>query len=232
MKSLDWTNGWLPATTRELTSLLVNETYTVIEEKNVPENVHIISTRWVFKVKPAPDGSIAVFKARVVARGFQTKHGVDYDKTFSPVAQATTIRLLLAITCSRGLYLRSVDFVTAFLHAKRQEGDKVVYVWPPEGSPDYKRGLVWLLQKAIYGLKDSPYLFHRTLVKFLLQHRFKQSKMDPCLLYRISDLEYTLITLVVDDLLLATAKKEHADGIVNLLNRVVHDWVIANINSI
>lgn len=127
-------------------SLLVNETYTVIELKDVPDNVRIISTCWVFNVKPAADGSIAVFKARIVARGCLAKPGVHYgshyDKTFAPVAQAVTIRLLLAIACSRDLHIRSVDFVTAFLHAKRLKTDKPVYVWPPKGLPDYKRGLV------------------------------------------------------------------------------------------
>ena len=219
MQSLDWENGWQPATAKELMSLLVNETYTVVERKDVPKHVHIVSTRWVFKVKPSADGSISVFKARVVARGFLTKPGIDYDKTFSPVAQATTIRLLLAIAVSRGLHLRSADFVTAFLHAKRQHGDKTVYVWPPEGSTDYKRGLVWLLRKAIYGLKDSPYLFHRTLVNYLKKYGYKQSKMDPCLMYRITKEEYTLLTLVVDDLLIATLEVKHADGLINQLKQ-------------
>ena len=59
----------------------------------------LLSSEWVFKVKPNPDDTIENFKYRVCvcARGFLQKYGVDYSTTFSPVAQAATIKLLLAI---------------------------------------------------------------------------------------------------------------------------------------
>ena len=43
------------------------------------------------------DGKVNVFKARLVAKGFTQTHGVDHDETFSPVAMAKSIRILLAI---------------------------------------------------------------------------------------------------------------------------------------
>ena len=61
--------------------------------KKAENMIHVISTRWVFKVKPDANGKISVFIARVVARGFE---GGGYS-VYSPVAQATTIRLQLAI---------------------------------------------------------------------------------------------------------------------------------------
>ena len=43
------------------------------------------------------DGKVSVFMARLVAKGFTQTHGIDYDETFSLVAMAKSIRILLAI---------------------------------------------------------------------------------------------------------------------------------------
>ena len=38
------------------------------------------------------------FKARLMAKGFTQKEGIDYEETFSPVAILKSIRILLSIT--------------------------------------------------------------------------------------------------------------------------------------
>ena len=60
-------------------------------------------------------GSIK-YKARVVARGFGQKEGVDYDEIFSPVVRHTSIRVLLAIVAHQNLELEELDVKVAFLH--------------------------------------------------------------------------------------------------------------------
>lgn len=47
----------------------------------VPPRVRLI-TWWVYKIKTRYDGSLEGYKVRNVARGFQQKHGADYDETF------------------------------------------------------------------------------------------------------------------------------------------------------
>ena len=54
-------------------------------------------------------------------------------------------------------------------------------------------------------------------IKFIKSIGFKQSSSDPWLLFRIEKGEYTLTTLVVDDLLLATITTLQADAIINKL---------------
>ena len=48
-------------------------------------------------------------KARLVAKGFKQKHGVDYLETFSPTANAASIRLIVALACKYDLELLHFD---------------------------------------------------------------------------------------------------------------------------
>jgi hypothetical protein len=51
----------------------------------------VVTSKWIYKIKHATDGSVEKYKARYVARGFSQADGVDYDETFAPVARYTSI---------------------------------------------------------------------------------------------------------------------------------------------
>jgi hypothetical protein len=59
--------------------------------------LNVIDSKWVLKLKHNLDGSIAHYKARLVAKVFKQQYDVDYDATFSPVVKLTAIRLLLSL---------------------------------------------------------------------------------------------------------------------------------------
>jgi hypothetical protein len=67
-----------------------------------PASVNIVGSKWVFKTKHRPDGSIEKHKAWLVARGFTQQLGIDYGYTFSPVVKPAPVRLVLSIVVSRG----------------------------------------------------------------------------------------------------------------------------------
>ena len=60
----------------ELKSISDNETWELMD---LPEGRKAIGSKWVYKVKYNQDGSVARYKARLVAQGFDQKFGTDYD---------------------------------------------------------------------------------------------------------------------------------------------------------
>ncbi|GKF30088.1 putative retrotransposon ty1-copia subclass protein [Tanacetum coccineum] len=64
---------------------------------DLPSNGRIVRCKWLFKKKTDMDGNVHAFKARLVAEGFTQTYGVDYEETFSFVADIRDIRILLAI---------------------------------------------------------------------------------------------------------------------------------------
>ncbi len=56
-----------------------------------------IGNKWVFNHKIDYDGKVKTYKASLVVKRFHQRQGIDYEKTFSPVAMLKSIRILLAI---------------------------------------------------------------------------------------------------------------------------------------
>jgi hypothetical protein len=78
--------------------------------------VNVIGTKWVFKNKHGQDGEVVRNKARLVAEGFSQVEGLDFGKTFAPIARLEVIRILLAFVSSKGFKLYQMDVKCAFLN--------------------------------------------------------------------------------------------------------------------
>lgn len=84
------------------------EEFNVIERNQTWQPVDLqlhkqpIVVKWVFKVKHTPDGSVAKYKARIVAKGFLQRAGLDYSEVFAPVARLETVRLVVALASFKG----------------------------------------------------------------------------------------------------------------------------------
>ncbi|GJT85138.1 retrotransposon protein, putative, ty1-copia subclass [Tanacetum coccineum] len=54
-------------------------------------------SKWLFKKKTDMDGKVHTYKARLVAKGCTQTYEIDYEETFSPIADIRAIRILIAI---------------------------------------------------------------------------------------------------------------------------------------
>nr|KYP66596.1 Retrovirus-related Pol polyprotein from transposon TNT 1-94 [Cajanus cajan] len=163
---------WVQAMHEELNALVKNQTWDLVP---LPPHRKPVGSKWIFRLKHNPDGSISKYKARVVARGYTQQHGLDYQETFSPVVKHVTIRVILSIALSKGWSIRQVDINNAFLNGTLQE---VVYMKPPEGFHTSNPNLVCRLKKALYGLKQAPRAWFGKLASTLVSFGFVSAKCD------------------------------------------------------
>eukprot|EP00253_Pinus_taeda_P033753 PITA_33753 len=68
----------------EYDSIIKNNVWEVIPR---PANKSVVSSRWLYKVNQATDGSVKKHKAIFVAKGFSLVEGIDYEETVSLVAR-------------------------------------------------------------------------------------------------------------------------------------------------
>ena len=198
---------WKMAMESELQSLKENDVWEVVDQ---PPHRKIVDCRWVYKVKAKPNGELERFKARLVAKGFSQVQGQDYDEIFSPVVRYDSLRLLLAISASRGWRPRQLDVTTAFLYGILKEE---VYMHLPEGSR--LDGKVARLKRCIYGLKQSPREWYFRLVEHLIPYGFAITAFDPCVMVHESgDL---FIAVYVDDISLFGSSGQLMDAVIALL---------------
>ena len=142
----------------EFEALQENKTWTLVPR---PPGTNIVGSKWIFKTKFRPDGSVDKYKARLVARGFTQQYGIDYHDTFSPVVKPVTVRLALSLVVSRDWCIRQIDVSNAFLRGFLTEE---VYMQQPPGFEDSRcPQYVCKLQRALYGLKQSPRAWYARL---------------------------------------------------------------------
>lgn len=168
-----------------------NETWETVKE---PLDKKIIEVKWIYTIK-----SSGIYKARVVAKGFQQMYE-ENEEIYSPVARMTTLKVLLSTACARGWKIEQMDVETAFLNGTIKSE---VYIYPPDGY-EIQPNKVYRLKKALYGLRESPRDWYDCIHNFFCSINFKRSAYDYCLYTgRIND-KKTYIILYVDDLLITS----------------------------
>jgi transposase InsO family protein len=191
-----------------------------------PKNTKILSGKWVFKLKMNASGEPARFKARWVARGFMQEEGVDYHETFAGTGRYETLRVLLVAILLLRLYTAHVDVNLAYLNAVLKEQ---IYVDYPYGFEDEAPGQACLLQRSLYGLKQSAYNWYLTLGNLLIKRGFQRSAADPCLYTLRTNQGVAFIFVYVDDMLIAASSED-------LLNRckryVSAQWSITDLGPV
>ncbi|CAE7879419.1 RE1 [Symbiodinium microadriaticum] len=178
-------------------------------------------------------------KARVVICGNLAGQSYDPNDLFAAGASVEGLRLALAIAVSMGWCVASTDVSVAFLQAKWPQDRPTYGVLPPKILQQAKlveSGVVFIVRRALYGLRESPALWaaHRTQVLEELSVETKEGRIF--LKQMTTDSELWMILLeptkgarpilrgilvtYVDDLLYLAAR----DVILNLHEKIGSIW--------
>jgi hypothetical protein len=164
---------WADAMTEEYQSIIKNDVWEIVPR---PKNKDVVSSKWLYKIKHATDGSIEKHKVRFVAYGFSQKEGIDYEETFSPVARYTSIITIISLVAKMKWRLHQMDVKTTFLNGVIEEE---VYTEQPQGfEVEDRKTHVCRLKKALYGLKLVLRAWYGRIDSFLTSLGFTKSKAD------------------------------------------------------
>ncbi|GKE19325.1 retrovirus-related pol polyprotein from transposon TNT 1-94 [Tanacetum coccineum] len=174
-----------------------------------PDCVMIIALKWIYKVKLDEYGDVLKNKARLVAKGYRQEEGIDFEESFTPVTRIEAIRIFIANAANKNLTIYQMDVKTTFLNGELK---KEVYVSQPEGfiDPDHLTH-VYRLNKAFYGLKQSPRAWYDTLLRFLLDNNFSKGAVDPTLFTRKTGTHILLVQIYVDDIIFSSTDPKACD---------------------
>jgi hypothetical protein len=146
------------------------------------------------------------YKARLVAKGYFQVEGIDFGEIFPPVAKLTSIIFLLSVFAAFYFEVEQMDVKTTFLHGDMEE--EIYMKWPEGFVVKGKKELICKLKKSMYGLKQSPRMWHKKFDTYIPRLGFTRSKEDHCVYFKLIGDHLIYLVLYVDDMLLIRNNKE------------------------
>jgi transposase InsO family protein len=200
---------WMEAVKKEIKAFNDRQVFRILSREKMGHGRIPLKSRWIFTHKVEQDKSIR-YKARLVVKGYDQIPGVDFTESFSPVANDTAIRTMLAVSLYHDDWvIEALDVEAAFLNADIEEE---VFVEIPEGflptdftdqaaSHETRRLNVAKLLKAAYGTVQAPRAWMKKFSDVLLEIGLVRSKTDPCLFILPGDNKSVkgIIIIYVDD---------------------------------
>ncbi|KAH7459211.1 hypothetical protein FOMA001_g20157 [Fusarium oxysporum f. sp. matthiolae] len=171
----------------------------------------VLDCMWVYVYKFDKHGRFKKCKARLVVRGDQQLEPI-HEETYAATLAGRSFRTLMAIAARFDLELIQYDAVNAFVNAKL---DKPVFMRMPPGYR--KPRTVLMLQKALYGLRESPLLWQKELTATLSELGFQPVPHEPCCMTKGG----IIVFFYVDDIVLAYRKRR--EDVVQRITRALQN---------
>ncbi|GJU85104.1 putative ribonuclease H-like domain-containing protein [Tanacetum coccineum] len=126
-KSAVQTRSKVDAMQEELLQFKIQKVWILVD---LPYEMKVIRTKWVYRNKKDERGVMVRNKARLVAQGYRQEEGIDYDEVFAPVARIEAIRIFFA-------FASYMEFIVYQMYVKSVACyviiDEEVYVTQPLG---------------------------------------------------------------------------------------------------
>nr|GEX43987.1 retrovirus-related Pol polyprotein from transposon TNT 1-94 [Tanacetum cinerariifolium] len=179
---------WIEAMQEEPNEFERHEVWELVPR---PDQVMVITLKWIYKVKLDELGGILKNKARLVARGYRQEEGINFEESFALVTRFEAIRIFLAYVAHKNMVVYQMDVKTAFLNGNLREE---VYVSQSDGfvDPDNPNH-VYKLKKAFYGLKQAPRAWYDMLSSFLLSQIYVENIIFAASTLELCDLFANLV---------------------------------------
>ncbi|GJX28174.1 retrotransposon protein, putative, ty1-copia subclass [Tanacetum coccineum] len=190
-------NKWIDAMNAEIQSMMDNMVWVLVD---LPPSCKTVGSKWIFKKKTDMDGIVHAYKARLVAKGYTQRYGVDFEKTFSPVADIKAIRILISVAAYYDYEIWQMDVKSSFLNGYLDED---IYMVQPEGfvNPNHPRK-VCKLQRSIYSLKQASRSCNKRFDGEIKRFCFDQNLDEPCVYQKASGSNVTFLILYIDDIII------------------------------
>ncbi|GJX64226.1 retrotransposon protein, putative, ty1-copia subclass [Tanacetum coccineum] len=214
-------NKWIDAMNAEIQSMMDNMVWVLVD---LPPGCKTVGSRWLFKKKTDMDGIVHVYKARLVAKGYTQLYGVDYEETFSPVADIRAIRILISIAAYYDYEIWQMDVKTAFLNGYLDED---IYMVQPEGfvDPNHPRK-VCKLQRSIYGLKQASRSWNKRFDEEIKRFGFAQNLDEPCVYQKASGSNVTFLILEASFILGIKIYRDRSKRLIGLGQNAYMDKIL------
>lgn len=108
---------WKDAMDKEYAMMLKKGVWRLVER---PPGAKTMKCGWVFANKFDGTGILTSRKARIVAKGFTQIPGLHFFESFAGVVRFESLRMMLAMAVSCGMFIWHADYVSAYLNAPNQ----------------------------------------------------------------------------------------------------------------
>jgi hypothetical protein len=161
----------------ELSNLEARKCWRVVP--SVPaEQTMPLPLKWVFTYKTDADGYLTRCRSRIVVRGDMQEESTIMS-TYAATLAARSFRIGCAIAAHFDLEMKQFDVVNAFVNAVRNsEGPPVICKLPPGFE---RPGYVVEVDRALYGLRDSPALWYNDWTGTLKSMKLLALKEEACI---------------------------------------------------
>nr|GEY18440.1 retrotransposon protein, putative, Ty1-copia subclass [Tanacetum cinerariifolium] len=163
-------------------------------------NRTLLDMQVALQEKTNMDRVVHTYKARLVAKGYTQTPRIDYEETFSPVADIRAISILIAIAAYYDYDIWKMDVKTSFFNGYINEE---VYMEQPKGfvNPKYPNR-VCKLKRFNYGLKQASRQWNKRFDDEIKKFGFTQNHDEPCVYLKASGSDITFLILYVNDILI------------------------------